>query len=259
LVITVFDNPFELSGATSFQDQVLGLLDRLAYRRVGSADELLAIGKLRYDAFDAKQIYKHKEEGVDVLIDDYDQAANAMNFAIDFDGELVATVRLQLISQQHPASGSTDMFPSVLLPQLDQGLRYIDPNRLAVDLETAKTLPGLPHAVLRLAVMATRHLGADACLSHVRKEHAAFYRRIFGARVLAGPIEHPDMNASPVLLASRRSSYETLCGRFPFYRYVTREAASLFGAPQSRPITPTAREAIALLETTPDLVRDLAA
>ncbi len=233
--------------ANSFESKVFDLLDRTEYRRVTTPEEFHDIGRLRFKAFDAKKIYPGRYK--DVMLDEYDSDPFAMTFAILVDEKLVSSVRLQLVTPEHRVTPAIKWFPEVLNSLLDQGYRYIDPNRLAVDLQAAQELPGLPHVTLRLAVMATRHFSADACLSCVKKEHAAFYRRTFRATAIAGPIKSPDVAVSPVLFSSPRSGFDDITTRYPFYSYLEREAELLFGDPangEPRPLTvlPTARWAL---------------
>jgi hypothetical protein len=219
-------SPEEVSGK-SFSKQVFDLLDRTEYRPVKNSEELEDIGRLRFRSFDAKKIYPGRYSGV--MLDDYENDKKTSNFAIFIDGNLVASLRLQHITPDHRVSPAFSWFPDILNSLLDQGMSFIDPNRLAIDLSVAQIYNGLPHVTLRLAVIATHFLHADACLSCVKKEHAAFYRRTFRATSLAGPIQVPGVGVSPVLFASPRSGFDDICARYPFYNFLPHEAELLFG------------------------------
>jgi hypothetical protein len=232
------------SASASLQDKIFDFLDRTEYRRITTQEDLDEIGRFRFRAFDAKQIYPGRYNGV--MLDEFEHDANTMTFAVYIDGRLVSSVRLQHITPEHRVSPAFVWFPDILNSLLDQGMSFIDPNRLAVDLSVAQDIAGLPHITLRLAVIATRHFVADACLSCVKKEHAAFYRRTFRATAIAGPIVSPDVAVSPVLFSSPRSGFDDIIARYPFYNYLQSEAELLFGAPAKgmpAPLTvlPTAR------------------
>lgn len=235
------------SEAVSFSDKVFNFLDRTEYRRISSQEDLDEIGRFRFRAFDAKQIYPGRYNGI--MLDEHEHDSHAQTFGVYFDGSLVSSVRLQRITPDHRVSPSFAWFPGILNSLLDQGMSFMEPNRMAVDVNFASDNSCLPHIMLRLAVMATRYHSADACISCVKKEHVAFYRRYFNATLLAGPIIAPGITVAPTLLANPRSVYEDICSRFPFYRYLRREAELLFGAPARgvpAPLTvlPTARLAI---------------
>jgi hypothetical protein len=140
-------------------------------------------------------------------------------------------------------------FPDVLSPLLDQGQSFIDPSRFTADYEASLAYPALPFLTLRIAVMATEYFRTDACLALVRREHSAFYRRVFGSVELADARAYPGL-AFPVVLFSsvagmtRSYIYE----RYPFFRSTEAEREQLFSQSDLRgfqyPLPTTARQAM---------------
>ena len=237
----------QIDESVSFEDRVFSLLDRTEYRIIRTAEDLEEVGRLRFRSFDAKQIYPGRYK--DVMLDAYEHDSHAFTIGVYIDEKLVSSVRLQLITPDHRVSPAFDWFPDILHPLLDQGMSFIDPNRLAVDLDVAQSMPGLPHITLRPAVMATAFFKASACLACVKKEHAAFYRRIFRSTMIGAPIEADNVNVTPVLFSSPRSNIPDTCRRYPFYSFLEQEAELLFGKPKADepwPLTvlPTARMAV---------------
>jgi hypothetical protein len=243
-MITIFDTPLETSAASSIHEQVLHLLDRTQYRRITTAEDLAAIGRLRYQAFESKGVFTQKLNGLDTLIDACDTEPHAMTFGVDIDGELVATIRMHVLNRAWRTSSAMEAFAGVLNPLLDQGSVLTEPNRLAVNFERAPKLPGLLHVVFRLAVMHTCYQEAVASVAAMKTQHAAFYRRIFGSTIVSGPIKHPVYNQEGVLLSTDPATFDRLYRRYPSYRFLDAEAALLFAPDHALSVSPTARAAI---------------
>jgi hypothetical protein len=231
----------------SFQGKLFGHLEHTEYRRARSPEDFQDIGRLRSKAYASRPVYEEAFD--DILIDEIDHDSQAVSFAVHVDGDLLGSVRLHVVTPDHRVSPAVEMFPDVLHPMLDQGISFIDPSRFTVDLEYWDAITGLPHIILRPALIATHFFKADYCLSCVKREHAAFYRRTFKATQMAGPINPPGMNVEAVLFATPRSSIPDICRRYPCYHFIEREAAKLFAEPEQHlpwPLTvaPTAKYAV---------------
>ena len=48
-------------------------------------------------------------------------------------------------------------------------------------------MPAIPYLTLRVATMASEHFDVDRCLSLVKPQHAAFYKRVFDADTIVSP------------------------------------------------------------------------
>ncbi|MEL6201070.1 MAG: hypothetical protein AAFR39_01790 [Pseudomonadota bacterium] len=224
-------------------------LDRLHYRRIVGGDAMDAVGELRRKAYDARDIYDNKFE--QSVIEDADFVDGFYLIGLYAGDTMVATVRLCVLDRDNPVTPASKMFPSVLNPLVEQGQRFIDPSRMAVDPDFAQRFPSIPIFLLRSAVIATEYFFANQCLSVVKREHGAFYRRVFKAGGLAGPIRPDGHRIEVVLLGTPLESGPNLYRRYPVFSHLDSEKQVMFadvpdGQSVSDPIIPTAAEKIGL-------------
>jgi hypothetical protein len=229
-----------------FAGGLIDLLDRVEYSRVRMDVTDNPVYRLRYDAYRREQSVPFNDLGT--VTDDLDGTPNAFCYGIHIDGELVSSIRVHHLTAEHPVSPSMRVFPEVLGPLLERGQTFIDPTRFTADYEASLAYPALPFLTLRLAVMATEYFDATSCLALVRREHGAFYRRVFGAVELAEARPYPGL-AFPTMLyssmASQTRSY--IYDRFPFFHSTWEERRLLFSQTDLRgfddPLPATSREA----------------
>lgn len=217
----------EPAPVSRFADTLMNVLDRVEYSRVRMDVTDNPVFRLRYEAYRREEWVPFNDAGI--VVDDLDDAPNAMCFGVHIDGELVSSLRLHHLSSANPQSPSMSVFPEVLGPLLAQGQHFIDPTRFTADYEASLAYPALPFLTLRLAVMATEHFDVTACLALVRREHAAFYRRVFASEEMSESRPYPGLNF-PVRLYGSNSArnLENIYRRFPFFRSTAEERARLF-------------------------------
>lgn len=225
---------------------VLDLMDELEYRRIVSAEDLEAVGKLRTKSYNSFGIMDRDGPIIDAL----DRHSHARVFALYYRGTMISTIRLHHVVAAHRLGTSYDIFPDVLDPLLDQGMSFIDTVRHASDPDVIGELP-MPFLNTRLVAMACHYFGADYTLAAVKRAHWAFYRRAFGATQLADARQGRDFAVPFGLFASSYDTmYERVTQRFPFFRSLEKEQELLFAPVETLgtvPLTvrPTARLAIA--------------
>lgn len=224
-----------------FRD-MFNVLDGLEYRRATTEKDFRAIGDLRQRAFDSRDIYEHKFG--DAVIDDLDLDPSTFVFGLYYEGDLVSTVRIIHLTAENRNAPVQGLFGEVLNPLLDQGMTFIDPSRLAVEDAFSKDIPNLPLLTLRLPVIATIFFNANYCLSAVKKEHRAFYLRVFRSTLLAGPFNPPGMKVEAVLLGAALQNREDIFSRYPIFNFEEAESQALFGASSLPRVRPTARHAL---------------
>ncbi|OCW59656.1 hypothetical protein AWJ14_10225 [Hoeflea olei] len=224
------------------------LLESIEYRRIESADDIEDIARLRYKAF--TMVGLAQENHRSLLIDDLDFKPNAHVFGIFFDEQLVSTIRVHHVTDAHRDSVAVARFPDVMHPLLDAGETFIDPVRFAADPEIMRDYPALPYLTLRVATMATVFFDVDFCLSVIKPNHRAFYKRVFRTIELAGPrfVEYYN-NSLELHAANAHELKRTLFQRYPFFNSQPYERKMMF-APREilgqTPLTilPTARYAM---------------
>ena len=226
------------AGPSAFSRSVLELLERIEYRRCESGEDLEAVYRLRYRAYHEHGLLDTIIEGK--LVDYLDETPNCYCFGVFMDGTLVSTVRLHHLTHAMPASPVMTVFGDRLMPRLASGESFIDPSRLAIDPELGSSVTrSLPYVTLRLAVMANEYFRATGCVSMIRAEHAAFYRRIFGSSAMGTPRTYPPFTFSAFLYVSRvEDNLAATLERFPFFRSTAGEQRRMFAKPAPGELAP---------------------
>ena len=233
-----------------FSERLLELLDHVEYRRVETGEDMEDVARIRFKAYKMADILPLSGT---MLIDDIDFDSHAYVFGIYFQERLISTVRVHHVTPEHRVSSSGSVFGAEIDRFLDAGLSLIDPVRLAADPEILKEMPAIPYLTLRVATMASEHFDVDRCLSLVKPQHAAFYKRVFDADTIVSPQKNcGNYNIDLTLLAARvREIRPWLYTRFPFFDSESFERRMMFGddrETQYAPLTvlPTARLALAM-------------
>ncbi|HTN63660.1 MAG TPA: hypothetical protein VL147_19255 [Devosia sp.] len=232
------------SASSRFATTLIDLLDRVQYRRVSAADQLDPVYALRYAAYRREEFIPINSQ--QITRDAYDDDANCYAYGVYIDDTLVSSIRLHIATQANPASPSRAIWPEILGGIIAGGGSYIDPSRFTADHEASLAFPALPYLTLRIAVMACKHFAATYCISSVRPEHAAFYKRVFGSTQLAGEGYWGELTFPVCLYASfLPTMYPRTIERYPFFMSTAEERENLFGdSPKPMAaIRPTARMA----------------
>ena len=219
-------------GMNAFSRNVLQLMEHVEYRRCSGGDDLEDIFRLRYDSY--LSVGMIKADAKRMVEDEFDYCPNVFNYGVYYDGRLVSTVRLHHATREFPFSPSVKVFGDVLEPRIANGASYVDPSRFAADKEWAAELRVLPYITLRLALIACHHFKPTACLTAIKEEHAAFYRRVFIAEPIVRGRIYPGLTM-PVDLwqAPCPMSPDQGARRFAFFRSTELERRQLFTKPEN--------------------------
>lgn len=230
---------------SSFTNNILSWLEKVEYRRCESGEDREAIYRLRYKAY--RQHGFLAESPSQMMSDALDDAPNCYRFGIFIDDELVSTVRLHHISRAEPYGPIMTVFGDVLTARLMRGESFVNPTLLAADPDVTMVQRAMPYLTLRLAVIANTYFNSTSCVCVIRKEHTAFYHRIFGAVQVGDPRPYPPFTV-PVMLydSDCATNMQRTLERFPFFRSTAMERRMLFAkTPQGElsPLTilPTAK------------------
>lgn len=229
---------FETSRVPSvFAQSVLDMLSRTEYRRCDKGEDLEAVYRLRYKSYLASGMVSANHERI--VTDNLDDLPNSMRFGIHVDGHLVSTLRLHHVTAAHRQSPSTTVYGDLLHPRIDAGETFIDPSRFAADPDWTAQYPHLPYITLRLAAMACVYFSPDYCLSTIRTDHAAFYRRVFDAQQAGDLRPYPALNYEVVLFQAHYKSVASRTGlRYPFFKSSALEQRLMFGKPAAGDLEP---------------------
>lgn len=212
-----------------FAATLMDILDQVEYRRIDLAALDDPVFRLRYDAYRREDFIPANSE--EIATDDLDSVPNVMCYGIYIEGELVSSLRLHHLDAAHRHSPSMTAYADILHPLLDKGMHFIDPSRFTADRDAALAYPALPFLTLRLAAMACEYFRPDYCLSSIRQEHAAFYKRVFGSvqwageRYLGGGIKFPVC----LYAAAYGEIRDRVADRFPFFMSTPEEREAMFG------------------------------
>jgi hypothetical protein len=234
----------QVASASNFVGTLIDILDRVEYRRVSPEEQSDPVYKLRYEAYRREEFVPFNPAGQ--VHDEFDDLPNAYCYGVYIDGRLVSSLRLHHMTRDNKLSPSYSVFTDILDPLLEAGHTFIDPGRFTADLEASLAYPALPFLTLRIAVMATWHFRVKYCLSTVRPEHVAFYRRVFNSTQL-GAARYYHGLAFPMEMWACDCPvvYPKLMRRYPFFDSTEEERQRIFAPPHLSPlwIHPTARAA----------------
>lgn len=231
---------------SAFARNVFSLLERTEYRRCETGEDLEEVYRLRYRAY--RQIDFTKPNQTGLLHDEMDEKSNCYRFGVYIDGTLVSTIRLQHVTPATPWSPAYSVYPDVLDPLLAKGDTFIDPSRFAADPEWTRAFPQIPYLTLRLAGMACFHFDAPFCVSMIRKDHIAFYKRVYQSKLIGEPRPYAGVinYFANLYIADVFAIREDTYRRFPFFKSTKMEQRMMFGRPahgEPAPLTilPTAK------------------
>jgi len=211
----------------NFAHKLLDYRQETDYRVAESPVDRLAVYRLRYDAYMREKTIDENESRV--FHDAYDDFENCWIFSISIDGHMISSIRLHVISQQHRKGPALDVFPDLVGPMIDEGKVLIDPTRFVADEQAMEMYPELPYLTLRAACMASEYFEADYCLATVRREHAAFYRRVFRSKFMCEPRPYPELKKPICLLRANVSEIrDKLMTRYPIFESSFTERRMIF-------------------------------
>jgi len=214
----------------SLSDRVMSLLERVDFRRADAPEDREAIYRLRYTAYLREGAIQ--PNAGERFADSLDDAINAWIFGVYIDGELASSIRLHVASRQHPDLPALNVFSDILLPEIEHGKIVIDPTRFVADRSASRRFPELCYVTTRLAWLASEFFTTNLLLATVRAEHQAFYRRVFGHRLICEPRHYPSLTKPISLMAlDYAMARERVLQRHPFFRSTYFERRMLFARP----------------------------
>ena len=210
----------------------MALLERVDYRRADTAEEREAIFRLRYAAYLREGAIPQSQ--AERFTDPLDDSDNAWIFGVYIDGELASSIRLHVATRQRPDLPALNVFSDLLSPEIAAGKTIIDPTRFVADRTASRRYPELCYVTTRLAWLASEYFHTHLLLATVRAEHQAFYRRVFGHRLICEPRHYPSLTKPITLMALDYPLARERLQRHPFFRSTFFERRMLFGHATAR-------------------------
>jgi hypothetical protein len=209
------------------------LLNQVDYRLAETEADKEAIYRLRYKAYLHEGAIEPRAD--QRLSDRFDDLPNSWVFGVYLDGELKSSLRISLATPDNSDTPAVEVFRDLLEPELAQGKVIVDPNRFVADPQTRTKYPELPYLTVRLAYVACTHFSADLGTATVRKEHQAFYRRVFMHKVLCPPRPYPTLTKPlSLMVVDYPAMREKVFHRYPLFRSTAVERRMLFGRRSDR-------------------------
>jgi len=218
-----------VEASSRFSERILKLLERVDHCIARTPSEKDEIYRLRHEAYIRNELIDPRADGR--LYDShYDNDQQCWITSTYIDGELVATVRVNLGFGTEAVLPSQQVFSDVILPHLKAGRLIADFTRAAARLEASKRFPELPYLALRPGYMALKHFDVDVAIASPRPEHAAFYRRVFQFVPLSEPRSYPNVVPQVMCLGMEfHAVRDRVEARYPFFCSSLAERRSLFG------------------------------
>tara|TARA_R100001086_G_scaffold166039_1_gene89921 strand:+ start:3386 stop:4120 length:735 start_codon:yes stop_codon:yes gene_type:complete len=180
--------------------QVIEALKHCRYRVLTDDKDLEQVYRLRYKCYRAERSIAENERGI--MSDSFDEAANCVHVAVEMHGEIMAAVRLHLVSRLSLTSPTLEVFPEIL-EEIKRGRTALDSTRFVIDPVARKQRVPLHFLALRIPCLAIIFYDIDLGLAPVRAEHAAFYRRYFGYEPAMEPRSYPGLTKPIQLLTAK--------------------------------------------------------
>lgn len=217
----------QVASKPAFADRLREFLGTVEYRRADSDEDKDAIYRLRYNAY--------LDEGAIVpnptrrLSDRFDEMDNSWTFGLYIGGRLASSIRISHATPDNPEIPAVCYFPDILGKEVAAGKTIVDPNRFVADPAIRKLYPALPYLTARLGFVACEYFNADIGLATPRREHQAFYKRVFGLNLLAPPRPYPTLIKPLSLMGVRYLNVrDYIHRRYPSFRSSQAERMMLF-------------------------------
>lgn len=218
------------AASSGFASTMATLVANSECRAVNDA-EFETVCRLRYEAY--KRENSLPEDAPKRFSDRYDLEPNTTTYGLYVEDTLAGSLRVHVIDRERPASPATSAFPDYVGSWIDAGYRLVDGTRFVVDFAASRQHPNVAYLVARIAWMAGQHYDPDWIITTCRREHQAFYRRVFGHEVICPPRPYPHLTKPQGLLKlDQRNRAPVVHRRYPFLMSTDIERRALFGPAQ---------------------------
>jgi hypothetical protein len=239
-------NIFFSAARSGLNERLMSSMDGIEYRRIITAEDLEPIIDLRRKAYKAHNVYISSDHP---MTDDQDLDPRYFTFAVYRSDRLLSTLRIHIVSRENPTCNSRYYYPDFLDPLISQGLTFMDPTRFAVDPDIGQDMPSLPLITLRLGFLAAKYFETDYCLSMIKEQHMAFYRRVFKSTQMTPFKSFEAVHSRYALFSSPRAMENTICSAYPMFLSTETERRLLFqgwkkGDPAVLSVRPSASVAL---------------
>ena len=216
------------AGSPHFNSRVARMISGISCRQVISDSDFDDVYRLRYDAYLNEQAIHPSQSRR--LVDKFDLSSNGAVFGFYSNDDLIASLRIHVASKAFPDSPAMETFADYLERYVEDDVVIVDCNRFVIRADASRTCYALPYIVVRLGHMASAYFSAKIATATVRREHQAFYKRIFNFEQICEPRHYPTLTKPLSLMTldfpAERDSIEA---RYPFVQSSAEEREARFG------------------------------
>mgnify|MGYP000660168401 CR=1 FL=1 len=190
-------------------------LKQVRYKVMTDSSDLEAIYRLRYTCYRAQRSIAENES--ERMTDPFDETANCVHVAVLMNGEVLAALRLHLVSKLSHVSPTLEVFPEVL-DRVENEETVLDPTRFVISPKVRGSRVPLHFFALRIPFLAAMFYDIDLALAPVRAEHAAFYRRYLRYESTMQPRDYPGLKKPIHLLTAKvKEQRQAVLARTPVF------------------------------------------
>jgi hypothetical protein len=171
--------PCKIPYPTGLTLGVVDFLNDVSYQVMRTEDQLEDIFRLRHDTYKNAGYLEGNADGR--FRDDLDLSPNVHNVAIYLAGNLVACIRLHLVTSAQRDCCAIGIFPDEINRRLDAGHIMVDSSRNCCDPKLESRYRTLPLAVIRTSGLLAVHAKAQWTLATIKEGHIPFFRRVLRA------------------------------------------------------------------------------
>ncbi len=231
-----------------YADRASALLDRLDCRLADTYEEKEQIFRLRYEAYLREGAIS--PNGAQKLWDRFDEVDNCWTFGFHIDDKIATSIRICISSPENPITPAVEAFPDFLEPEVARGKVIMDSNRFVADPEIARGYSELPYLTVRLAYLASAYFDADIGTATARREHQAFYRRVFGLKPVCEPRDYPTVTKPlALMMVNCRDVRLKILARYPYFRSTYFERRMLFERSTPRRLSTSLQQKLPIANT----------
>jgi N-acyl-L-homoserine lactone synthetase len=166
--------------------------------RAENQDDLNAIGAFRYRCYLSEGMIAPHDGAC--FLDEYDDLATSQVFRVRSQDSIVGTIRLHVLTKEHPKSATMSAFSDILMPKIDAGMTMIDGARFAVEPGLGALRLSIARQTLRLYATVGKKHAVNYGVAAVADDRVEFYRRLYGFDQLSDPRRYGGLNKKLVLM-----------------------------------------------------------
>jgi len=151
-------------------------------------EEVRRTAQFRRDMFEGSGNLDEDTLAVD---EDFDASSNCVVVGIVERDEIMAVMRIHVLGGKVRTSPAHHVFPDVLGPELDRGVRIVDSSGFCVRSALSRERIDAAYRLLAVSIHIAGRLSPSKMIATARGKHGLFYRHVFGGRLACEARSYP--------------------------------------------------------------------